>query len=150
MSHWFVVKTKRRMESQVANDMTREHITASVPMQLVIYRTKEDRAKGTRSRKETPVLAGLVFVRCEFARPVAHIDGVSGYMRMSDHEYATVSDSSFRGFCEQIEAINDETRRADALQYELASRKMKKVALEFKEGLEVLKSRMETNVEQAA
>jgi predicted metal-binding transcription factor (methanogenesis marker protein 9) len=150
LTHWLVVKTKRRHELQVAVDMAMEQIKAYVPVQIVFYRTKENRANGTRSRKDSPVLPGLVFIQCEFARPVAHIDGVLGYLRMSDYEYAIVQDRSFQRFCKQIEIINDELRKEAALQDALAIRKAKKETMKFKDALEILKTRMDMKEREAA
>jgi transcription antitermination factor NusG len=150
LTHWLVVKTKRKHELQVAEDMGKEHLTAAAPVQIVFYRTREDRANDTRSRKDSPVLPGLVFIQCEFARPVAHIDGVLGYLRMSDYEYAIVQDRSFQRFCQQIEIINDELRKEAALQDALAIQKAKKEVFEFKEGLQQLKTRMDMKEREAA
>jgi transcription antitermination factor NusG len=152
LTHWLVVKTKRKHELQVAVDMALEQIKAYVPVQIVFYRTREDRANDTRSRKERPVLPGLVFIQCEFARPVAHIDGVLvlGYLRMSDYEYAIVQDRSFQRFCKQIEIINDELRKEAALQDALAIRKAKRETMKFKDALEILKTRMDMKEREAA
>jgi transcription antitermination factor NusG len=152
LTHWLVVKTKRKHELQVAEDMALEQIKAYVPVQIVFYRTKENRANGTRSRKDSPVLPGLVFIQCEFARPVAHIDGVlsPAYLCMSDYEYATIQDREFREFCRQIETLNDELRKEAALQDALAIRKAKKETMKFKDALEILKTRMDMKEREAA
>lgn len=142
MTHWYVIQTKRKHETQVADDMARENLRVSVPLETIFYRTKENRANGTRSRKSVPAIAQFVFLQSEFVVPIGHIDGKPTYLRMSDYEYATIQDWEFREFCEQIDTLNRARSEADALKNALAVQKASKQSMEFKAGLQAIKARM--------
>lgn len=161
MNPWLIIKTD--LKSFKVSDGSRIHreflveaevkamgMMASVPKLIVFYRTKEDRANGTRSRKETPAIRGMVFLQSDYAVPVAHIEGVRGYMQSRDYEYAFVSDMAFTAFRSTIEGIYRETLESDALKAALMAKKARKEALKFHDGLERLKSRMESKLNEAA
>ena len=157
---WYIIKTDTRTipcglgrvcrEFLVAMAIREMGMTATVPRLVVFYRTKEDRANNTRSKKESPALRGMVFLQSPFAVPVGHIEGVTGYMRMSDYEYATISGRAFHAFANRIEAVYQETLEADALTRALLAKKAKKEVVKFKDGLERLKARMNGAMSEAA
>jgi hypothetical protein len=149
LTQWLILKVKTKHEMAVASQLSREGTPACVPEAIAFYRTKEDRANNTRSSKAVAVIPGLVFLNVEYAVPVGHIKEVSGYMRMSDYEYAVISDAEFKAFCANCDTIRKAAMEADALRYAMAAKKARKQVLKFKDGLERLKENMMTRLEKA-